>query len=103
MINISKLTIKKIIIDSYQPQFKFNWATLIIKDCYFVLVYHLHYPTNHLTYDHFALAGINIMGDSYFSHITMSSHSKILLLYNETDVDTEHHTLELNNCTVKAL
>jgi len=44
------------------------------------------------------------MGNSYFSHIMMvSNYSKLQLFYNETNTVSEHHTLRLNNCTLKIM
>ena len=52
----------------------------------------------------FKLEGTNILGSSYFNHITLPDNNSIRLLYNETHVDRRHHNiLTLNNCTAKQL
>ena len=52
---------------------------------------------------YFTLEGINILGSSYFNHITLPENRNIRLQYNETLVDRRHHILTLNNCTVTML
>ena len=103
MINISRLTIKNIKFAATHPQGLYKWhPLLIIKDCSSVTLYHFeifklifHEPNI------FALVGINIMGNSKFSHVKFSN--KMQLFYNKTHTDKEHHILSISNCKVTSI
>ena len=106
MFNISKLKVRNIIINTsssdkeilyYLPK----WVPLTIKDCSFVLLYHLQiYQVVYIQFDIYkpAIVAINIMGNSYFNDI--ECYGEIRLFYNETLTEREHHSLSINNCTV---
>ena len=50
-----------------------------------------------------ALVAINIMGESFFSHVSYY-HGEMQLLYNnETLTDREYHYLTINNCSIKSV
>ena len=85
MINITRLTIRNIIIDANNLS---ELAPLNIMYCSFVSLHHLEVHKLSLN---------NIMGDSYFSHVVC--FDEMNLFYNERHTDIEHHSLSLNNCT----
>ena len=106
--NVSKLTIKNIIIYitcSQPPTYHQNTpycAPLTIHGCSFVLldqvkIYQAAKYTSGL-----ALVANNTMGNSTFSHVECYK-SKIQLFYNETLTDREHHSLSIDNCTAEAV
>ena len=90
MINVSKLTIENITIshDVYHPS---QFPRLFFRDCSFVDLHHIK------LYE-FALVGINIMGNSYFTHV--ECYDGIHLLYNATYMSIQHHSLSVNNSRV---
>ena len=114
MFNISKLTISNIIINisyGYNAEMLYylpEWIPLTIKDCSFVLLYNLQVHqiiSSELTVYMFALRAINIMGNSNFNHVK-SYNGEIYIVYNNnisTHIDREHHSLLMNNCTVKEI
>ena len=101
MINMTRLTIKYINIDMYSLHtMRLQWAPLTIMNCSFVSLYHLQ--VQKLPEERYlSIVAINIMGDSYFSHVTC--YDKMQLLYNETHTELEHHSLTLNNCTLNGI
>ena len=50
----------------------------------------------------FALVAINIMGDSYFSHV-ICFNLEMYLFYHERHTDIEHHSVSFNNCTTQGI
>ena len=108
--NISKLTLKNIRIHATSPQILSELPGLVIltiKDCSFVSLYylciHTHIDKNErskMDAYTFALVAVNIMGDSYFSHVECYDNA-MQLLYNETHTNRQHHGLSLNNCKLK--
>ena len=100
MINITRLTIKNIIINAYNLS---EWAPLNISYCFFVSLHRLkiHIKWNLVPLIKIALVAINIMGDSYFSHVIC--FDEMDLFYDEGHTDIEHHSLSLNNCTTHGI
>ena len=99
--NVSMMTIMNLIIEITAQQ-----ASIIIKDCYFMLLNQLQFKNEELyTFgiEYFMLKLINIMGSSYFNQIILPMHGTIKLFYNETQTDRQHHVLTLNSCKLKAL
>ena len=99
--NVSMMTIMNLIIEITAQQ-----ASIIIKDCYFMLLNQLQFKNEELyTFgiEYFMLKLINIMGSSYFNQIILPMHGMIKLFYNETQTDRQHHVLTLNSCKLKAL
>ena len=92
MINVSKLAIENIAI-SYH-----GYPSLLVRlffiDCSFV---NLH----HLKLNDFAIVGINMMGNSYFTHV--DCYTGIHLLYNSTYTSIKHHSLLVNNSRVHSV
>ena len=99
MINVSYLTITRIIIDNINSKLLHNlpeWSLLTIKDCSFVILHHLQiYLLSTSSNDKLALVIVNIMGNSNFSHVTC--YDRIQLFYNEMHTETEHHVLAMTN------
>ena len=107
MINISKLTIRNIIINinrSYQYVFMLDWVPLTIKDCSFVSLHKIqvYQQRDNDSQPEFALVAINIMGESYFNYVHYY-HGEMQLFYNETHMNREHHNLSIDNCTIKSI
>ena len=120
MTNITNLTVKNFIIQACQQFYVkthngslFSYfvtvrhyfsSVIIIKDCTSVLLHHLQiYSENpnirhNVVYD--SLIGINILGNSHFSHI---SCLKMLFCYNETDMNIKkkHQNLFIDNYKTK--
>ena len=96
--NVSTLIIRSLIINITT-----RWGIINIKDCFFVSLNYLKVIINqlHELDHHFALECINIMGSSNLSHITLPSYGNIVLFYNETRTDRQHHILRLDNCRVQ--
>ena len=104
MINVSRLTIKNIMINmsAKNPHNPSEWIPLTIKDCSFVVLNHLPvFQSDKWKPYNFALVGINIMGNSYFNHV--ECFDKMLLFYNETHTDNDHHILLMSNCVVSSI
>ena len=102
MVNVSSLTIKNMTITSISQRSIHKMVPLTIKDCSFVELYHLQvHQSRHMTHYNFAVVCININGLSYFSHI--KCHDRIQLLYNETQMHTNHNVLLMRNCTIKSI
>ena len=100
MINISRLTIKNIKFAVSNPQGLYKWDPLLtIKDCSSVTLEHLKIFKR--GNDVFALVGINIMGNSNFSHVKI--FDKMQLFYNKTHTDKKHHNLSMSNCKVTSI
>ena len=105
--NISILTVKNMRVHAVSPQILSELSVLVpltIKNCSFVSLCHLciHIDKNvqsKLDAHKFALVAMNIMGDSYFSHVECYNNA-MQLLYNETHTN-RHHSLSLNNCKLK--
>ena len=102
--NVSTLIIRNLIIKITAQR-----ANIIIKDCLLISLKYLQFK-NDPSYsslfntDHFTLVGINIMSNSYFTHITLPAHGMIKLLYNEkNNTDKQYHILTLDNCKVKTI
>ena len=98
--NVSTLIIRNLIINITTRRGIIN-----IKDCFFVSLNYLKVIIDQLhERDHyFALECINIMGSSNFSHITLPSYGNIVLFYNETCTDRQHHILRVDNCRVQTI
>ena len=103
MVNISELTIRNIIICiNHSYQFTLTWVPLTIKDCSYVSLHQIQvYQQGNYGLE-LVLVAINIMGKSYFSLVSYY-HGEMQLLYNETLVDREHHSLSVDNCTMKSI
>ena len=105
--NVSTLIIKNLIIEISINSAKYNLSNglfLSFKDCLYISM--IHIQTIPLYGSYFQLEGINIKGNSCFSHIILPQDSYIMLLYNETHINRRyyhHHVLTLNNCTVTTL
>ena len=101
--NVCSLTLKNIEIYAYKPKlYMFDWVPLTIKDCSFVVLYNSQVHQGLWSKNKkFAFVGINIMGNSYISHVEFTN--KIYLYYNETHADGDHHILAMNNCTVSSI
>ena len=104
MINVSRLTIKNIMINmsAQHPNNPSEWIPLTLRDCSFVVLNHLPVfrPDKWKLYN-FALVGINVMGKSYFNNV--ECFDKMLLFYNETLTDKEHHILLISKCVVSSI
>ena len=120
MTNITNLTVKNFIIQACQQFYlttkngsllshlvtvtHYFSSVIIIKDCTSVLVHHLQiYSENpyifyHIVYN--SLIGINILGNSHFSHI---SCLKMLFRYNRSDMKMKkkHQKLFIDNYETK--
>ena len=103
LINISRLTIKNITFAATNPQGLYKRVPLLtIKDCSSVTLHHLvilkfSYPEHNI----FTLVGINIMGNSNFTHVECSN--KMWLFYNQTHTDKKHHILLMRKCKVTSI
>ena len=107
MVNISRLTIRNITIcinHSYLSSWHtLSWVPLTIKDCYFVSLHQIQLVYQQGKRDSvLALVAINIMGISYFSHVTCYD-CEMKLFYNETCTDSKHHRFSMNNSTIKSI
>ena len=103
MINISKVTIRNITISINHSRQHINWTPLSIMHCSFVSLdqIQVYQQSNYNT--ELALVAINIMGESFFSHVNYC-HGEMQLFYNnETLTDREHHYLSINNCSIKSV
>ena len=102
MINISRLTIKNITFatTSTKGLGLYKWDPLLtIKDCSSVTLDHLVIlKLSFRERNIFALVGINIKGNSNFSHVKILD--KMQLFYNKAHTDKEHHNLLMSNCEV---
>ena len=98
-----RLTIKNfVILSSLRIPTFYKWVPLTIKDCSSVALYHLQlYQTPSRINYHYSLVAINIMNNSYFSHIECSL--RMQLIYNETQTDMKHHVLSMRNCTANSM
>ena len=113
MSNISTVTIRKIRISAQSLNIPFSpsklpeLAPLTIKNCLSVSLYYLHiYIDNQLRTGRniykLALVAINLLGNSYFDHVTC--YDGIQILYNETHTDILHHNLSImNNCILREI
>lgn len=103
IINVSRLTIKHLLFHcTYNIPTFYKWVPLTVKDSSSIVLYHvqLHQTPYRIRY-HYALIGINILGNSYFSHVECSF--KMKLIYNETKTDMKHHVLSMRNCTANSI
>ena len=108
MLNATTLIIRDIIIKAscVLPLNIPNYVPLTIKDCSFVSLCNLQVYQRcqkaWVLYN-FALVANNIMGNSYFSHVTC--YDELLLLYNDHEMytDRKHHSLSMNNCTIELI
>ena len=105
--NVSTLIIKNLIFETFMKNPTVYWyqlteLVLTIENCFSISLHHTQVKPLDSCY--FTLEGTNILGSSYFNHITLPNNSNIRLLYNEILVDRRHHNiLTLNNCTAKQL
>ena len=105
MINVSRLTIRNLMISTnHTNQYMLHWIPLTIKDCSFVSLHQIqiYQQGDDDSRSELALVAINIMGESCFSCVHCY-HSEMQLFYNETFTDREHHSLSLDNCTIKSI
>ena len=111
MVNISKLTIRSISINiNHSHRYIFTYilldqVPLTIKDCSFISLHQIRIYQQGDYYDSQAelpLVAINIMGESYFNNVHYY-HGEMQLFYNETHTDREHHSLSMDNCTIKSI
>ena len=99
LINITNLTIRNITFGP-NPNYLLKIVLLIIQDCSFISLHHL-IIYHHYAFNYKSLLAINIMGNSYLNHVTCFGGMQ--LIYNETHVDREHHSISMNNCAVGTL
>ena len=104
IINSFELTIKHIkIVTRHKLLYTQKWRPMTIKDCSFVLLYHLHvYQLRKLELNEVALLAINMMGNSYFRFV-QCYYGRIQLFYNETHTEQKHNNLSIKSCTVKTI
>ena len=99
------LIIKNLIVEiSKKNPAVYNQLTklvLTIKNCFSISLNHIQVKSLDSCY--FTLEGTNILGSSYFNHITLSNNSNISLKYIKTLVDRRNRILTLHNCTVTTL
>ena len=103
MLNISRLTIKNIKFSATNSQGLYKCDPLLtIKDCSSVILEHLViFKLRSRECAIFVLAGINIMGNSNFSHVKI--FDKMQLFYNKMHTDKEHHNLLMSNCEITSI
>ena len=70
---------------------EYHNATVLIKQCTNVQLRHVVIEESHNSY---GIVGINILGDSHFSYIT---NNAIIIIYNDTTVDMENHSLTVDH------
>ena len=104
MFSISTVTIKNIRIRakslqiSYSPTKLSELAPVTIKNCSFVSLYFVHIyidkqPKQKRNTYKSDLVAINVLGNSYFDHVTC--YDGIQIVYNETYTDILHHNLSI--------
>ena len=116
--NVSTLIIENLIVETFMKnpavyRYQLTGLVLIIENCFSISLHHIQVKplyTCYLTLEgplcncYFTLEGTNILGTSYFNHITLPKISSMRLLYNETLVDRRHHNiLMLNDCITRQL
>ena len=98
------MVLKNIIIVASYKKCQFQplkeYIPLTIKDCSSVSVH--HFTINNTERYAIALVAINIMGNSFFNHVTLYS-GEMHLFYNKVHTDREHHKLTINNITVETM
>ena len=102
--NVSTLIIKNLIVEVSDMYVFYNQLTglvLRIENCFSISLQHIQVKP--LDNYYFALEGTNILGSSYFNHITLPKNSDIRLQYNEAPVDRRYNILTLHDCTVTTL
>ena len=90
MTNITNLIVTNITVRSCLGN-EYNNATVLIKQCTNVQLRHVVIEESHNSY---GIVGINILGDSHFSYIT---NYAIIIIYNDTTVDMENHSLTIDH------
>ena len=90
MTNITNLIVTNITVRSCLGN-EYNNATILIKQCTNVQLRHVVIEESHNSY---GIVGINILGDSHFSYIT---NNAIIIIYNDTTVDMENHSLTIDH------
>ena len=93
MTNVTNLIITNITVRSCLGN-EYNNATVLIKQCTHVQLRHVVIEESHNSY---GIVGINILGDSHFSYIT---NNAIIIIYNDTTVDMENHSLTMDHYQV---
>ena len=90
MTNITNLIVTNIAVRSCLGN-EYNNTTVLIKQCTNAQLRHVVIEESHNSY---GIVGINILGDSHFSYITNNS---IIIIYNDTTVDMENHSLTIDH------
>ena len=90
MTNITNLIVTNITVRSCLGD-EYNNATVLIKQCSNVQLRHVVIEESHNSY---GIVGINILGDSHFSYIT---NNAIIIIYKDTTVDMENHSLTVDH------
>ena len=90
MTNITNLIITNITVRSCLGN-EYNNATVLIKQCTNVQLRHVVIEESRNSY---GIVSINILGDSHFSYIT---NNVIIIIYNDTTVDMENHSLTIDH------
>ena len=90
MTNITNLIVTNITVRSCLGN-EYHNATVLIKQCTNVQLRHVVIEESHNSY---GIVSINILGDSHFSYIT---NNAIIVIYNDTTVDMENHSLTVDH------
>ena len=90
MTNIINLIVTNVTVRSCLGN-EYNNATLLIKRCTNVQLRHVVIEESHNSY---GIVGINVLGDSHFSYIR---NNAIIIIYNDTTVDMENHSLTIDH------
>ena len=90
MTNITNLIVTNITVRSCLGN-ENDYATVLIEQCTNVQLRHVVIEESHNSY---GIVGINILGDSHFSYIT---NNAIIIIYDDTTVDMENHSLTIDH------
>jgi len=90
MTNITNLIVTDITVRSCLGN-EYNNATVLIKQCTNVQLRHVVIKESHNSY---GIVGINILGDSHFSYITINA---MIIIYNDTTVIMENNSFIIDH------
>ena len=93
MTNITNLIVTNITVRSCLGN-QYNNATVLIKQCTNVQLRHVVIEENHNSY---GIVGINVLGDSRFSHLKSNS---LKISFRELIVDEEKHNVTIDHCHI---
>jgi len=93
MTNITNLIVTNITVRSCLGN-QYNNATVLIKQCTNVQLRHVVIEENHNSY---GIVGINVLGDSRFSHLKSNS---LKISFRELIVDKEKHNVTIDHCHI---